>query len=351
MPPESRLCVSAITGQSLFYLGQKSLAHKVLSVAEVQGAQRAAYALKLLTGDGDLSIASTGKDPRNGALVTRTYQVQGPVALFLTTTATALDDELTNRVVVLAMDDDQAQTRAILGAQRHAQTLAGLAARNERPALRALHANAQRLLEPLAVVNPHALQLTFADRRTRARRDQAHLLTLIQAITLLHQYQRPRRRITRDGRETIYIEATADDVRTAQQLAVRFTGTSDLADLAPQTRHLLELLDALVTTEAQRQDQPLEAVRFTRRQAREEIGWSDFALRRHLARLVQLELVRGRRLRGTFSYELMWASHAPTADTRTTDTARNEYDTDVDTPSRASRGHLDTPASSTPAGS
>lgn len=49
----------ATTGQSLFYMGETDLAHKVLAVAEEEGAERAAYALKLLQSEGELSIAST----------------------------------------------------------------------------------------------------------------------------------------------------------------------------------------------------------------------------------------------------------------------------------------------------
>ena len=55
----------------------------------------------------------------------------------------------------------------------------------------ALHRNAQRLLEPLPVVNPFADALTFLDDKTRTRRDHVKYLTLIRAIALLHQHQRP----------------------------------------------------------------------------------------------------------------------------------------------------------------
>jgi hypothetical protein len=49
-------------------------------------------------------------------------------------------------------------------------------------------------------------------------------------------------------------------------------------------------------------------VRFTRRQVREHAGWSDFQVRTHLARLVDLEYVlvhRGGRGQ-SFVYELLW---------------------------------------------
>lgn len=308
MPAEARVCLSAITGQSLFYLDEAALTHKVLSVAETDGAARATYPLRLLTTDGELSIASTGKHQATGGLATRTYRVQGPVALFLTTSAATVNDELANRAISLGVDEDQDQTRAILAMQRHEQTTAGLFIRHDRQALRTLHANAQRLLEPVAVVNPFAQQMSFNDRRLRARRDQPKLLTLIRAVTLLHQHQRPRRRLTRRGVEVVFIEATAEDVATAERLAGKVAGRPELADLAPQTRRLLKHLDHLVNATGHSRQCQRRHMRFTRRQAREYTGWSDYALRLHLARLVELEYVAAHRAGNAFAYELLWSA-------------------------------------------
>jgi DNA primase catalytic core len=106
VPEEERVKFSAMTGQSLFYMGEADLAHKVLAVVEEEGAERASYALKLLQSEGELSIASTGKDTASGRLVTHVYRVAGPVAIFLTTTAIDVDEELLNRCIVLTVDED-----------------------------------------------------------------------------------------------------------------------------------------------------------------------------------------------------------------------------------------------------
>jgi DNA primase catalytic core len=63
IPDEDRIKYSAMTGQSLFYMGETDLKHKVLAIVEEEGASNAAYALKLLQSEGELTIASTGKDP------------------------------------------------------------------------------------------------------------------------------------------------------------------------------------------------------------------------------------------------------------------------------------------------
>ncbi len=191
VPEEQRIKYSAMTGQSLFYMGEKDLKHKVLAIVEEEGASRAAYALKLLQSEGALTIASTGKDPATGRLVTHQYRVEGPVMIFLTTTAIDLDEELLNRCLVLTVNEDREQTQAIHRLQREAQTLEGLLARQERDEILKLHRNAQRLLKPLFVVNPYARELTFPDSLTRTRRDHTKYLTLIRSIALLHQHQRP----------------------------------------------------------------------------------------------------------------------------------------------------------------
>jgi hypothetical protein len=306
VPPEDAVRYSAMTGQSLYYMGEGDLAHRVLAVAEEEGAERASYALKLLQSEGELSIASTGKDPATGRLVTHTYSVAGPVAIMLTTTAAEVDEELANRAVVLAVDEDRAQTRAIHDRQRARETLEGLLAGAEREHILKVHHDAQRLLAPLAVVNPWAPRLGFTDGRTRTRRDHPKYLTLIRAIALLHQHQRPRRSVTHAGRTLAYVEATLDDVALANRLAHEVLGRS-LDELAPQARRLLGLLDRLVADLATAQGVARADVRFTRRQARDHAGWSEFQVRTHLERLVGMEYVlvhRGGRGQ-SFVYELL----------------------------------------------
>jgi DNA primase len=324
VPDEDRVSFSAMTGQSLFYLGESDLAHKVLSIAEEEGASRAAYALKLLQSEGEISIASTGKDTASGRLVTHTYKVTGPTAIVLTTTAIDIDEELLNRCLVLTVDEDRDQTRAIHQAQRRAQTLEGLAARTEREQIVGLHRDAQRLLEPLAVVNPFADRLTFADGRTRTRRDHGKYLGLIAAVTLLHQHQRTRKTATVNGKVVAYVETTIDDIEVAHRLAHAVLGQS-LDELPPQTRRLLTAVHRFVTDQARKHAIPLGLVRFTRRQLREHLaatgaGWGDTQLKVHLARLADLELVVPHRMEsGSYGYELTWNPPASTSTTHSYD--------------------------------
>jgi hypothetical protein len=305
LPEEARVKYSAVTGQSLFYLRDGDLAHKVLAVVEERGAERAAYALKLLQSEGELSIASTGKDAATGRLVTHEYRVRGPVAILLTTTAVDVDEELLNRCLVLSVDEERAQTRAIHERQRQAETLPGLLRTRDRERVMRLHHNAQRLLRPLVVVNPYAERLTFSDARTRMRRDHMKYLTLIRAVTLLHQHQRELQTVTHQGEALSYIEVTADDIRVANRLAHEVLGRS-LDELPPQTRRLLQFLDEMVAAATLREAMARSDVRLTRREIREALGWGDTQLKCHLARLVEMEHLLVHRMGRGFAYELLW---------------------------------------------
>jgi hypothetical protein len=169
-----------------------------------------------------------------------------------------------------------------------------------------VHQDAQRLLEPVAVVNPFATRLSFSDARTRTRRDHVKYLTLIRAIALLHQHQRPRKTATVHGQPVSFIEVSREDVLLANRLAHRVLGRS-LDELPPGTRRLLDLLEQLVDGHAAEQGVSRERVRFTRRELRERLSWGDTQLKVHLARLVSLELVHAHRgAHGQFVYELAW---------------------------------------------
>ena len=307
VPAEDRIQYSALTGQSLFYMGERDLEHKVLAIVEEEGAQHAAYALKLLQSEGELTIASTGKDPVTGELRTLDYQVKGPVMILLTTTAIDVDEELLNRCLVLTVDEGREQTKAIHEVQRDKRTLRGLVAKAEKHGIQTFHQNAQRLLQPLAVVNPYAAQLTFVDDRTRTRRDHEKYLTLIDTIALLHQHQRKVQSVVHDGKPLRYVEVTLEDIETANRLAHEVLGRT-LDELPPKTRELLRRIHAWVDERAAALAMDRADFRFSRREVREATTWGDTALKVHLGRLAEMEyLLVHRGGRGqSFAYELLY---------------------------------------------
>ena len=302
-PDEEQVKYSAMTGQSLYYLGETNLKHRILAIVEEEGAEKASYALKLLQSEGELTIASTGKDAKTGRMETQEYHVEGPVMIFLTTTAVDIDEELLNRCLVLTVDETREQTERIHALQRQARTLEGLQLRRRRTKLLALMKNVQRLLEPVDVVNPWADQLTFTAARTRTRRDHEKYLTLIDAIALLHQHQRPKES---DGEGGTFIRVTLEDIELANRLAPELLSRS-LDELPPQTRRVLEAVKTFVRTRCENEKTDPSSAWFSRRDVRERLGWGMTQVRLHLERLRDLEYitVRHGQTGSPFKYELL----------------------------------------------
>jgi len=283
---------------------------------EEEGAEKAGYALKLLQSEGELTIASTGKDPTTGRMETQEYHVEGPVMIFLTTTAVEIDEELLNRCLILTVDESREQTEKIHVLQRKARTLDGLVAKEEKKDLLCMLRNAQRLLQPLAVVNPYADALTFTADRTRTRRDHEKYLTLIDVIALLHQHQRTVEYLDKEAgcrlpgvaqRAKIgFIRATFDDIALANRLAPELLGRS-LDELPPQTRRVYETIKAIVRVRCDAEKIEQQVAFFSRRQIRARLGWGITQIRAHLERLRELEYIETRygRPGSSYQYELL----------------------------------------------
>ncbi len=295
MPPEDYVKYTRLTDQALFYKEEDSLVHKILAIEEEHGARGASYSIRNLQSSKALSIAATGKDPVTGKLRTEEYRVRGPASLMITTTEVELDYETSNRFVTLTIDESREMTARILAKQRERETLEGLIQKAEAERVIRRHHNAQRLLRPLAVVNPYAKYLTYPSESLRARRDQQKYLGIIRAIAFLRQYQRPVK--VKDlpspepGKEPApreYIEVTIEDIEFANRLAGEILGRM-LDDLSPPSRALLKLIREMIKARcAELKIEPHE-YHFTRRDVREWAQWSDFQIKCHIKQLEELE--------------------------------------------------------------
>lgn len=307
VPEEDKVVYTRMTDQSLFYQGRHTLVHKVLALEETEGLGGTAYPLRALQSSKHLYIVTTTKDPVTGKMKTENYEVQGPVAVLSTTTSAKLDEETASRFLTLTIDESKDMTETILAAQRHRDTLEGYLAELDRSTVIAKHQTAQRLLEPLVVINPYAEQLTFPVHSLRARRDHKKYLMLIKAITFLYQKQRPIKQVARDGQSFSYIEVTKDDIRRANDLATQVLGHS-LDELSAPARNLLKRIHTMVQEHcAAQQIAPAEYI-FTRRLVREKTGWTNWQVRAYTKELRELEYLmpRAGAPGKEYVYELAW---------------------------------------------
>lgn len=92
------------------------------------------------------------------------------------------------------------------------------------------------------------------------------------------------------GQTVDYLEVTRQDIALANQIADGALGRS-IDELAEPTRRLLVELYDWVRTQADSLQIAVDEVRFTRRAAREALGWGSTQLAYHLERLCREEYI------------------------------------------------------------
>jgi DNA primase len=271
-PPEDVVLLTRLTPQSLYYTEPGFLDRKLVIVEERYGSIEADYSIRVLQSRKKLIAAAPVKDPQTGNMRTKVFTVEARAAFIEATTASSVNHENATRCFELQMDETEEQTRRIHERQRLLRTGRGLEVRRQAEVITRRHWNAQRLLEPLAVVIPFADRLSFPSSWMRTRRDHARFLNLIEVSAFVHQHQRER---TADGA----IVASLADYEAAYALAGEVLRET-LSDLKKPLREALQGIQALAGK---------GEGSVTRREVREALGVPDSTVRRWLSELVELE--------------------------------------------------------------
>jgi hypothetical protein len=194
MPPESVLIATQITPQALFHMTPGVLRHRLVIAGERSRRDddetaEATRALREMISAGRLSKLMPVKFGHD--LQTVLIEQEGPIAYVESTTLTAVFEEDENRCISVCTDERPEQTRRVL--TRAASDYAGVASAGDAGRVAQVHHTLQRLLARREVAVPYAPRLAelLPEERVEARRAFPHLVSLIQASALLHQYQRP----------------------------------------------------------------------------------------------------------------------------------------------------------------
>ncbi len=238
-PPESVYSAHRITPTALSYLPKGSLIHRAVIAGERSRKQdddqaEATRALREMISDGILRIMVTGKD-ETGNMTTHHIEQPGPIAYAESTTLgmSEIFNEDKTRFILLCCDESENQNKKII--ERLATESQSPMKQQEIESIISLHHTAQRLLKPYNIIIPFANQLIncLPVHRPECRRAFGHLLSLIKAVSLLHQYQRGK---TEDGN----IIATLDDYEVVRQYLIRPIGRGLGVVLTTGTAGLLE---------------------------------------------------------------------------------------------------------------
>ena len=197
-PHETVLHAHRLTPHALEYMPKGALIHKYVVAGERSRQQddaavESTRALREMIADGRLSLALPTKNA-SGAYETIHIEQPGPIAYVESTTLgiSQIFDEDRTRFVLLSSDERQIQTRAVI--DQLAKSLSQPVDRDIPDSIIALHHTVQRLLKPCDVIVPFAERLTtiLPDERLEVRRTFGHLMSFIQAVALLNQFNRQR---------------------------------------------------------------------------------------------------------------------------------------------------------------
>lgn len=216
VPYECVFNAHRITPTALSYLPKGSLIHRAIIAGERSRKQdddqaEATRALREMLSDGVLRIMVTAKD-QSGNHITQHIEQPGPIAYAESTTLgmSKIFDEDKTRFLFLCCDESEGQSQKII--ERLAAESQSPIKKQEIESIISLHHTAQRLLKPYNVVIPFAKELTncLPTYKPECRRAFVHLLSLIRAVALLHQYQR-------DKNESGSLIATLDDYEVVRK--------------------------------------------------------------------------------------------------------------------------------------
>lgn len=318
VPEEDLEDYARMSGKVLYY--KLSLKYKVLAIAEDKGAEDAIYPIRILQSEQRLSVSVAATDAKTGEKRAEEYEVEGPVAIFFTSTSTeSMDFETRNRFAMLTIDESREQTERILEVQRRRYTLEGRLSEKETEPILRKHHNAQRLLKErtergVVVVNPYAGDLKYPSDKLLMRREHEKYLTLIMTIAFLRQFQKEIKQAkTKDGKTLEYVEADIEDIALAGKLAAEILGRS-LDELSPHTRRLLKLIKTMVDERRAKREE--HHCLFSRKEVGDYTGWSYWQLREPMEMLVKLEylaLVKSQK-HNQFVYELLWDGQGETGE-------------------------------------
>jgi len=247
VPEESKYITTALTENVLFRPPHKDFwKNKILLLEDLDGSYKALYPLREFMSNQEISKFVSEPDPKTGQFRQVLLEAHGPIVIAGATTKDKVYEDNSNRSFLLHVDESADHQNQILEYQN--KQAAGLIdSEGIEATCRKIH-NIQRMLNPkLKVINPFQPQLKLPEYVFKKLRTNTHYITLIQAITFLHQYQREKKK---NERGQLYIETTLEDVALANALSKHsLLRKSD--ELNGQVRNFFESLKALLKQDKQ----------------------------------------------------------------------------------------------------
>lgn len=196
IPDEAKIEAHYLSPKSLYHMADDALVHKFVVGGERARRQDdeqadATKALREMLADGVLRSVVT--EQISGRQVAKPFEKRGPIAYVESTSAATIFSEDANRCLLLHTDESEDQTRRIIASSARRASDDATVKVNVADFHLPVHHALQRLLKPYPVRVQFApiLAKYFPTGRIEARRAWPHLLSAIQTVALLRQYQKP----------------------------------------------------------------------------------------------------------------------------------------------------------------
>ncbi|MCH8993427.1 MAG: DUF3854 domain-containing protein [Chloroflexi bacterium] len=238
MPESAYHLEKAGSARALIYSGA-DFQHRTVIFAEADSIPDdgpAASAIRSLATDNAMTYDVVERDEETGRHETRHIEKPGPTGL-ITTSTRRLREQLSTRMLTVSIPDTPDHVREVLLA--HAEAVNGIRPVADVAPFQALQrwlemAGERRVTIPFA----NALARSVPADLIRMNRDFRQLLTMIQAVALLHQCQRER---DADGR----IVATIDDYRMVRERMLEVFTAVATGGVTPSMRATVEAVRSL----------------------------------------------------------------------------------------------------------
>jgi DNA primase len=292
IPKPHKVSFTASTENALYYVGKTDLKNKLILIEDMDGATSVLYVLRELQSKGYVSKIVPMKDSK-GNMKTILLEVEGPICLSGTTTKERIYEDNANRCLLIYLDNSDTQQSSIMNYQRKSH--AGTVNKAEEESTKELLQDMQLMFRKINVVNPYAEKLIIPETVFKPLRTNAHYLQFIEAITFIHQYQRPKQK---DHQGNEYIETTLEDIELANEL-LKEVLLSKSDELTKACRDFLESLKSLLIKENKQS--------FFRSDVRKWTRINPDNLRYYLSQLNKygyIKIVGGNKYKTGFEYEI-----------------------------------------------
>ena len=294
VPTEEYMEITSISQKSLYHWDEHSLSNKVLLIQDWFSLDpEIEYIIRELQSKRKVSRILTVRD-KNNTMVSILKEVYGPVSVISATTKDSIYEDNANRSIQLYLNENAQQDKRIV--ERQLQLAAGNIDLQKEELTRKKLKGTQELIKPYPIRNPYAPFIKLPEQVQQVRRMVSIYLSLIEAVTLIHQYQREKQLDRTSKKE--YLITDIQDIEIANRLmAGLLVSRSDMLPKATRS-HLETLKDWMAKNQKSE---------FNQRELTRGLRVNPSTIKRHTKQLLQmgyLTVSGGDRYKKGYSYRI-----------------------------------------------